>query len=97
MRAFLIFLLALASTACVTGRPTVFDVPAERATECRSVCDQLGMKLGAMVVIMNTSGCVCEPKEADGHAQLAPGAAAAAAGATIVEAQQQQQRQQQSH
>jgi len=90
----LLVLSALSSASCVTARATAFEVPKERATECASVCQNLGMQLSAMVVIMSSAGCVCEPVRAPGEKQA--GASAAAGGALIAaelaaeQAQQQQ-------
>ena len=72
-------------SGCVTARPTAFEVPKERGTECLDICTGLGMKLGAVVVIMNSAGCVCEPAGATGA--VTSGSAAAAGGAAIAAAQ----------
>ncbi|RKH58328.1 hypothetical protein D7V93_16885 [Corallococcus llansteffanensis] len=69
--------------ACTTAKATAFALPMERATECRSLCEQIDMKLGAVVIIMNSAGCVCEPKSAEGMSPAVSGAAAAAGGALI--------------
>jgi hypothetical protein len=89
-------LLCLLSAGCTTARATWGPVPKERATECVSHCEELGMKLGAVVIISSSAGCVCEPKDAQTRAALA-GAAVAAGGQMIAEekaraAQQQQSR-----
>jgi hypothetical protein len=36
----------------------------ERAQECYANCQTLGMRLSAVVVMMNHAGCVCEPLSA---------------------------------
>ena len=76
---FLMFPLA----ACTTTRATAFALPMERATECRQLCEQIDMKLGAVVIIMNSAGCVCEPKPAEGTGAAVSGGATAAGGALI--------------
>lgn len=96
MRKTLPLLLCLLSTAgCVTQRATAFSVPKERATECVAHCAEIDMKLAAVVIISNSAGCVCEPREEQLKASLA-GAAAAAGGQMIEEEKARQQHQQQS-
>lgn len=86
-------LLCLLSASCTTARATWGPVPKERATECVSHCEELGMKLSAVVIISSSAGCVCEPK--DGQGQASGGTAAAAAGAIIAEEEAQRQQQEQ--
>ena len=89
-------LLGLAVAGCATARATAYPLSKERATECTKHCETLEMRLAAVVVIMNSAGCVCEPKDA--RAGVASGGAAAAGGAAIataLEAQRQQQQRQQ--
>jgi hypothetical protein len=93
-------LLALSFSACMpaVAPANSGDVPRERATECASVCTKLGMRLSAVVVMMNSAGCVCEPlppgasappptPALPGAAPAAPGASAAAGGVSIAAAQ----------
>ena len=92
-------------SGCETARATSLTTPKERVTECEQVCINVGMKLGAFVVMMNSAGCVCEPIAApavsapsagagalSGSATIAATAAAAAAALAIQQQQQQQQR-----
>jgi hypothetical protein len=76
MRRIIGICLSLGLAACVTAPPTRFDVPKERVSECAHICTGLDMQLGAVVVIANAAGCVCEPV----HHQA--GATAMRAGAT---------------
>ena len=89
----LVSLILLAASGCVTAKATEFDVPKERATECRQICTDLDMKLSAVVVILSKAGCVCEPRETEGTPPQSTGASTAAGGAVIqaiAEAVQQQ-------
>lgn len=77
MRApWILLALCLAGSGCVVGRATgsLYEVPRERATECQEICTKLDLQMSAVVVILNTTGCVCEPK----GARAAPAPAAAA-------------------
>jgi hypothetical protein len=76
--------------ACVTAPPTRFDVPKERASECAHICTNLDMQLGAVVVIANAAGCVCEPVHREGGATTRRGGATAGA-AMAIEMQNQSQ------
>jgi len=82
MRTPWIFLaLCLAGSGCVVGRATgsLYEVPRERATECQEICTKLDLQMSAVVVILNTTGCVCEPK---GARAAAPAAAVSSLGGT---------------
>jgi hypothetical protein len=88
------FLLALCLTAagCVVGRASgsLYDIPRERATECQDICTKLDMQIAAVVVIMNTTGCVCEPRRgsaAPGTALTPPGTVGSNGGAAAAAAQ----------
>lgn len=96
MRTALPLLLCLLSTGCVSAPVSVGSVSKDLATECVSHCASLDMKLTAMVIIKNSAGCVCEPK--DSQARTVSSAAATAAGAVIAdeEAHQQNTAQQQA-
>ncbi|NRD61329.1 hypothetical protein HRD49_06155 [Corallococcus exiguus] len=80
---FLALSLVFPLAGCATARATSFALPMERATECRQLCEQIDMKLSAVVIIMNSAGCVCEPKPAEGTNAALTGAAAASGGAII--------------
>jgi hypothetical protein len=94
MRSAMVVLLLL--TACATRPPvgSFHRLPSDTAQECANVCDSIGLRLSAVVVVASSTGCVCEAQPGSGNA--APGgASAASAGAIIVveegEAAQQQQ------
>ncbi|HTJ41974.1 MAG TPA: hypothetical protein VL463_07740 [Kofleriaceae bacterium] len=86
------------------------SVPQTTRAECEANCGSLGMRLGSVVLIMSSAGCVCVPNDAPpsadnggeaataGGAQIAAAAAAEAAASAAAQAallQQQHQRQQQ--
>jgi len=97
-----LLLLCLAASACETARATERPVPRALATDCVANCNALDMRMTAVVIIMSSAGCVCEPKQTTAMPPTA-GTAAAAGGAVIqatLEAQRQaqaQQQQQQQH
>lgn len=66
-------------TACIPDvQPAIRgNLSRDRAAECRRGCEQLGLQLSAIVLMMNSAGCVCEPP----HPGLpsSPSAAATAA------------------
>lgn len=80
--------LGLSGLGCFTpSAPTVTSVPNERRTECTNACNDVEMRLSAIVVMANAVGYVCEPRDKPANAG---GAAAAAGGMTVVMASQQQ-------
>jgi hypothetical protein len=84
----------LALLGCVTAPPVTpaWSLPTDTADVCTSHCKSLGMDLGAVVIVRNSTGCVCQPR---GTAPRASGGAAAATAGVVAsldeEAQQQQQ------
>lgn len=85
-------------SGCETMTATRLTTPRARVDECEKLCNDVGMKLGAFVVMMNSAGCVCEPTTAEGASTSSSGGATAAGAATIaaIEEAQRQQRQSQS-
>ncbi len=83
----------LATTGCTVSSAvgTGYTLPRERALECREHRQSLDMRLAAVVLVMNSAGCVCEPPTAG--APLSGAAAAAAGGTTIAEIRRRQGRQ----
>lgn len=57
-------LLAL-SVGCTTAGPThaFHSVSLEQRGECKKICDTLEMELSSMVVVANSTGCVCNMKK----------------------------------
>lgn len=90
----------LSLCGCETVRATQFATPRARVEECTTLCSDVGMKLGAMVVMMSSAGCVCEPISQAGAKTSEPGGAASAGAATIIaveEARRRHQRQSQQY
>lgn len=94
-RSLVIVLAALALTGCVTASPTQFSTPKSLVTECRQLCTDVGLEMSAMVVIMNSSGCVCEVPKADSNST--PKTSSAAVGGAVIAASIARQRQEQPH
>jgi hypothetical protein len=70
--------------ACTIDRAvaTGFTVSPKLGEDCRDQCARLGMRLAAVVVSVNSGGCVCEPEPtapvpATPRASRSSGAAAA--------------------
>ena len=99
-RAVLLAALTLVSSACTVERAVSSGraVPRERADECRANCASLDMQLTAVVLVLNSAGCVCEPKASPsapasaGAGGAAAGGAAAASAQAVLAAQEQQRR-----
>ena len=66
------------------------SVPKDTATTCRTHCSQLGLRMSAVVIILNSAGCVCEPGQVSGRSRTG---AAAVAGAAVIRRQQEEQEQ----
>jgi hypothetical protein len=77
--------LALGLIACnEVNKAVVGPLPAERGTECRANCAALGMQLTSVVLIMNSTGCVCQVIDAAQPPGAPPVASAQSAAAAIV-------------
>jgi hypothetical protein len=83
---FVMLALGLSTSCGINHAARASDVTIDRATECVEVCQRLGMRLSAMVVMMNSAGCVCEPPTARSPSS-AGGPSAAAGGTTVAAAQ----------
>jgi hypothetical protein len=57
--------LGLLVGACATNPPVggVYSVPKDAGTRCVRHCESLEMRLAALVIISNSTGCVCEPRD----------------------------------
>ncbi|BDG01881.1 hypothetical protein [Anaeromyxobacter oryzae] len=90
--------VALLAAGCATSPavdPSVRLRP-ETRPECAAHCEQLGMRLGAVVLIKNAAGCVCQPREAppaqgtaappasEPRAEVEGGGAAVTGGALVI-------------
>lgn len=82
--------LLVFAAGCATTAPAVSSyvkVRPDTRAECAARCQEIGMRLGAVVLILNSEGCVCEPESSTSGAR----GAAAVAGAVVVRAQQEAQ------
>ena len=74
-RIFVVLVPFLFAGCATTAPATTATLPKERATECKAHCHALDMELGAVVVVMNSTGCVCTPQKShsdDASALKAP-------------------------
>lgn len=87
-RPFAAILIAILSllNACVTQKATGFATPRERVDECVQLCEGVGLKMTAMVVIMSNSGCVCGVKSEEKSGVPSAQAGAVSGGALIAAA-----------
>ncbi|NUP06784.1 MAG: hypothetical protein HOW73_12080 [Polyangiaceae bacterium] len=74
--AIAVFVSACKATVGVGG---MVDVPSDSATTCKTHCESIGMKLGAVAIMANNVGCVCQPPD-----QPAPSNAAVTAGMATI-------------
>jgi len=71
------------------NKAVIGPLPPARRNECRDNCAALGMQLTSVVLIMNSTGCVCQvidmprPPGATPSASAEPAAAAIVGGAAI--------------
>jgi hypothetical protein len=90
LRVRLLVALPLAA-GCATLAASNVPTPKERVTECVDICTGVGLKMAALVVIANRSGCVCEPMDAKTSAKNGTAGAAAAGQAAVVAQEQEEQ------
>jgi hypothetical protein len=85
-------LLVLGSGCAATvGTTSNVYVPPTAAGTCQAQCQGIGLDLGAVVVMANNVGCVCQPR---GTSTAKASSAAVAGGmAAIMQAEQQSQQQ----
>lgn len=77
--------LLLSLAACATTAPPLDPskaLPPDTAAVCASHCSSLGMELGAVVIVRDSTGCVCQPRKAP--ASAGSGSAAVMAGIVAV-------------
>lgn len=79
-----ILIIVAFSVACSVTRPmgSFTSVSVKERDECISICKQMDLRFGAVVIIRNSAGCVCEPAVRQPEKQLA-GNAAVVGGAMI--------------
>ncbi|MGH1343518.1 MAG: hypothetical protein ACRBN8_18300 [Nannocystales bacterium] len=90
--------VAVALLAGLTGCPAVVGtsglttVPPDAGKTCTTHCNTIGMDLGAVAIMANNVGCVCQPRTTQADAS----AAVSAGMVTIMIQRQQEEQQQQS-
>lgn len=82
-------LILLLASACTTVSP-IRGVTLEKDTgdQCTHHCGDLGMRMSAVVIISNMTGCVCEPREAKTGQQGGASAVTSGAVAALMAAQE---------
>jgi hypothetical protein len=103
-------ILLLAGCVTLPAVSPAVAVRPETVPECVANCQVLGARLGAIVLIRNSAGCVCVPADpvpaspasatppaAAPRAAVEPGASAIVGGAYIVALEEELQLQQQLH
>jgi hypothetical protein len=94
---FLPLVLSVAGCMAKVGAEDV-SVPEDAASNCASQCESIGLRLGAVALMANTVGCVCQlPTPGMQRAALSESGTITAGMATIMmqEETRQQERQQQ--
>ena len=66
-------------------------VPPESAHVCKGHCATIGLELGAVAIMANNVGCICQPKN-----EIASQSASTAAGMATIMLQEQQRRESQN-
>lgn len=76
-----IFLALFLCTGCMTSLPVsgVYSVGKDAATQCVQHCEGLSLRFAALVIMANSTGCICEPKDEppEAHARVLSHAAGA--------------------
>ena len=67
--------------ACTTSLPVsgVYSVGKDAASQCVRHCESLDLRFAALVIMANSTGCICEPRDEppEAHARLLSHAAGA--------------------
>src|SRR3954462_15415679 len=84
IRGMAIAALAIGLSGCnEVNRAVSGPLPPERGAECRANCASLGMQLTSVVLIMNSTGCVCQVIDAPKPPGATPAATAEQAAAAV--------------
>ena len=77
--------LLLATSGCALVQPVSPSIPVTRETtaQCVTHCEELGLELGAVVLVHDSAGCVCQPVRPTSSSTTTGGAALAAAAAIL--------------
>ena len=93
--------VALLGTSCMTpvGAGPFGHVPLDAPAKCSDYCSQMGLTLGAVVVMAGNVGCVCTPVHGGSSARDTAPATAGGMVAILIQQQQAQAQaqQQQQH
>ena len=93
---FLSALVPLGACAAAVGTTSGVSVPEDARAQCDGQCRSIGMSLGAVAIMANNVGCVCQVTGAggavSGGASVSAGMAAVAVQQAAAAAQQQQRR-----
>ena len=77
----LLGLAAAGTSACTTSLPVsgVYSVGKDAAAQCVHHCESLDLRFAALVIMANSTGCICEPRDEppEAHARLLSHAAGA--------------------
>lgn len=69
---------------CTTSLPVsgVYSVGKDAASQCVKHCESLDLRFAALVIMANSTGCICEPRDepAEAHARVLSHAAGAVGG-----------------
>ncbi len=86
-------LAGLSGCPAVVGTSGLITVPPDAGKTCTTHCNTIGMDLGAVAIMANNVGCVCQPRstQADDSAAVSAGMVT-----IMLQRQQEQQQQQQS-
>ena len=84
MKRILVILGLCAGWACTTSLPVsgVYSVGKDAASQCVRHCESLDLRFAALVIMANSTGCICEPRDEppEAHARLLSHAAGAVGG-----------------
>ncbi|QSQ16258.1 hypothetical protein [Myxococcus landrumensis] len=89
-----VVLASVTLSGCVVAPAANLAVPKERVSECKTICTDIGMELGSVVIIRNSAGCVCQ---VPGATQSQQSASAVAGGVAIIEEEEAASQQQHHH
>ena len=91
LRALAVIAVLLTGCAATVGTDSGYYVPPTAAATCQAQCRSMTLELGAVVVMANNVGCVCQPKSSPTTSQSS--AAVTGGMAALTQLQQQKNRQ----
>src|SRR5437763_12185191 len=65
MKRIVVILGLCAGWACTTSLPVsgVYSVAKDAGSQCVRHCESLDLRFAALVIIANSTGCICEPRD----------------------------------